>query len=481
MLLDFSTRWTWWFLSPNHLGAWSVALLLLLLGVVLYFPAAKSWRGILWWVLMLSGIILFTLTCAWSASRAAWVALAFGLMVLLIKNHQARALCLSAGIIALLLIATFAVDRSRARALTVTQFGQDASSQSRLISWNSALRMAGEHPWFGVGVGNFSDYYSYGYEPKERNNKLMTANNDILHVHAEGGMGFGVLLLWLHLIIAALLVAALRKNHWPIIITGTATSSFFISGLFNNVITFHTLWPWVIGLSALTAGLSIRAWSWPRCATLACWMIIPAVFISGLCVGAGAYLQRHETSALIRSGEQPWMMPQHQSPRGHVIIGAESDDMPRMVYRGLLTALANAGWSAEVHFGPEAFFTRLNNSSEKTAQNTYALTVRSVTQASMEKYFHQPSTLKLRGWILIDPISAIAPEQLSYPCPLLIMSGEKLPTEQKQYATDMVTFAQRTHPTSTLKINPWATTWTRLTTRKVPDMSAWMENVEKIK
>jgi hypothetical protein len=64
----------------------------------------------------------------------------------------------------------------------------DRSITNRLEVWEGALAMTADHPFSGVGVGNFGDQFSALYQPLIMNTSYQAAVNNYLTISAERGV-----------------------------------------------------------------------------------------------------------------------------------------------------------------------------------------------------------------------------------------------------------------------------------------------------
>jgi len=195
------------FEQPNPFGGY--------LGLVLPLAAGLVMAGILrinqvgsWWVLGAAGcgvLIAAALTMSWS--RGAWLgaAAAIAAMVLATAVRSRRAAVIGSVLVVTLaylllagtavrvpaalvqragsLVADFSVRDVRGLEVTDTNF----AVFERMAHWQAALGMWTDHPWLGVGVGNFETAYPH-YALAGWPLALGHAHNYYLNIAAEAGV-----------------------------------------------------------------------------------------------------------------------------------------------------------------------------------------------------------------------------------------------------------------------------------------------------
>jgi O-antigen ligase len=138
--------------------------------------AARNWQR---WLYFAAALFLAA-TLVLTYSRASWVAFALQLLGLAAylawrfsrDRGAGRQLSWGLGVLSALLLAALALPPVRAVLPTLVNF-QDYSMQGRLRFWQAALEMFRNHPWTGVGLGNFAyaypqyqcDYIYYSVDP----------------------------------------------------------------------------------------------------------------------------------------------------------------------------------------------------------------------------------------------------------------------------------------------------------------------------
>ena len=98
------------------------------------------------------------------------------------------------------------------------------SADARFVMWTSAILIFVDHPWFGVGLGNFKFYFPkyvnqahdfLGFVPYESMGHSNWAHNELLQLLSEGGIFvFILLLLLLGFFIYQLYLYVLGRRQW---------------------------------------------------------------------------------------------------------------------------------------------------------------------------------------------------------------------------------------------------------------------------
>lgn len=136
----------------NHLG---VALIMC---IPLCFYAYGHGRHKLIRLGGLAGLMLFTTAALGTQSRGALVTLGAVTAFLVVRSKQRLPLMAFVSIAALLAFA-FLPESWTERMLTITEYEEDGSATSRILSWAYAWRIALDYPLTGSGFGAFSDAY----------------------------------------------------------------------------------------------------------------------------------------------------------------------------------------------------------------------------------------------------------------------------------------------------------------------------------
>ncbi len=161
-------------------------------------------------------LILVAIVMSWS--RGAWLGVLFGVATVIAVRPTRSFYIVSAaaltGIIALLAIAPGTVQLPKVLASRMSDVyaflagGMDISriqvtdanfsSVERLAHWLAGLRMWADHPWLGVGIGNYPIFYG-SYNVPRWQEALGHAHNYYINIAAEAGIAglLGYLTMWL--------------------------------------------------------------------------------------------------------------------------------------------------------------------------------------------------------------------------------------------------------------------------------------------
>lgn len=187
-----------------------------------------------------AGVILVVLVL--TLTRGAIVGAAVSLAIMLVWAPFRRIAAVV--LVALLLVGVVkadAISRSAqlqlvgARLATITNRDEATVNNNRLKIWSTVPRIAGDHPVFGLGVGNFKDY-SLAYGLSEGGAAFEHAHNVALTVLAEQGVPGALLLLLTLVLIGRLVGRALGcRGHpdFPLALAPIAG----LGGLFVNSLT----------------------------------------------------------------------------------------------------------------------------------------------------------------------------------------------------------------------------------------------------
>ncbi|HIG10453.1 MAG: putative O-glycosylation ligase, exosortase A system-associated [bacterium] len=207
---------------------------------------------------------LTMLTILMTQSRGGLLAMAAGILVLVVRSRNQLAGLAMVGLI--VVGVSFAGPKIYLdRVQSIADYEQDDSAQARLAAWRTAREMIKENPVFGVGFGHFQDnYQSYNPETVERGyaqGGTAVAHNSYLQIWAEcGSLAF---LLYLLLLVLSLFdlwrlrhQARLRyHSSWILNYTTMFEASlvtFMLGSIFLNRAHFDLFYHWVALILAFT-------------------------------------------------------------------------------------------------------------------------------------------------------------------------------------------------------------------------------------
>jgi putative inorganic carbon (HCO3(-)) transporter len=223
------------FEQPNPYAGYLGLTLPLAVGLVLaaMVPMGKRVRG--WWLVWAVGcglLMLTALVMSWSRGAQIGFIGAFAVMVIAVIARSGRGAVLGVALAALLLYVLLFGGLSVVPASVVQRFsdfvpyvgvadvrGMEITDANfavleRMAHWQSALEMWTDHPWLGVGIGNYALVYEQ-YALPLWPFALGHAHNYYLNIAAESGVvGVGAyLLLWISALLGAY-QATRRASGW---------------------------------------------------------------------------------------------------------------------------------------------------------------------------------------------------------------------------------------------------------------------------
>jgi O-antigen ligase len=153
--------------------------------------------------LVLGAIGLVSAAILLSLSRGTLVGLAAGFLLFVLTDRRRLQLTLTAGLVAT--VGTLLVIHSNPQrfqqALLLKQQVAQQNVTTRFQAWGAAARLASDHPFLGVGPGNFRFYYNELTGQPVGTFTLTVAHNALLDIGAELGLA-AMCLLALYLLLA---------------------------------------------------------------------------------------------------------------------------------------------------------------------------------------------------------------------------------------------------------------------------------------
>lgn len=148
----------------------------------------QKYRGAIWGLFGLTLAALF-----FNGTRGVWLSVAFIAVIFsFIRTSNKKKWGAGFLTVAVLLGITFmAFPHFHDRLLTITDKSFESNTE-RVLLWHSAWQMFLDHPFLGIGVGNFPiEYPAHYISPVAVEPHLGHAHNDFLHMLAEtGAIGF---------------------------------------------------------------------------------------------------------------------------------------------------------------------------------------------------------------------------------------------------------------------------------------------------
>ncbi len=225
-------------------------------------------------IALLAGIGMSWSRGAWLGSGAALVTVA---LFSLFRSKQAKAIVLPVLLIACLLgsalgagwvldglrqpLASFSGYLSAPDPARTEITDENFSVLERLAHWQAGSRMFEDHPWQGVGIGNYAAAYAY-YAPPHWYEALGHAHNAYINFLAETGvLGLATFLaLWLAAFRVAWLATRAQNGPRAALGVGLVGLLVFVSvhNLFDNLFVQHMQLQLALVLGALGPGAAPR-------------------------------------------------------------------------------------------------------------------------------------------------------------------------------------------------------------------------------
>jgi O-antigen ligase len=172
----------------GHSGVGTTYATILILCLVLFLNTETKFKRLLWGCLT----AFFSVTLYFSYSRAGWIGIVVGLIIIGVMRH--RKLLLAMPVLLVLVITQIPGISQRFSDISIDMLGYGDSSTlaQRITYWEAAIQVYQTHPYLGVGYG------ADGFRVGEYFNKdNPTIHNDYLTVLVGTGLiGFVMFILW---------------------------------------------------------------------------------------------------------------------------------------------------------------------------------------------------------------------------------------------------------------------------------------------
>ena len=237
------------FWDPSIYGRYLVVAILAALALVL---AGLRGRRLAWSYALVPALWLGLLL---SFSQSSFAALVAGVLVAATVVWRWRAAAALGALAVLVLSLGFATPQVRTKLLDESRAGLDKATSSRAGLVANGIRIAGDHPLLGVGVGSFQRAYADRTGLAGRDPQKAASHTTPVTVAAETGLPGLALLLWLGVAaLGATLVGAHRTDAGrTALVAGLTLGAIAVHSLFYNAL-FEDPMTWALfGLAALAA------------------------------------------------------------------------------------------------------------------------------------------------------------------------------------------------------------------------------------
>ena len=167
-------------------------------------------------------------------------------------SKRARTWVLAASGVALVAIVSVVLTGKFGRILGTSETTQPDGLGTRTQLWHAALALFAQHPWTGVGAGNFETRLGSVGFPALRTH----ANSWYFEALADGGIALlGATILWIRSAVVVLVGCAPRRPY--VLGALAATAGFAAHGLFDDLVFYPTVgaaWWLIVGVGAGMCG-----------------------------------------------------------------------------------------------------------------------------------------------------------------------------------------------------------------------------------
>lgn len=250
------------FLSDGNDFALSVCIVFPM-GLFLFLESRSTWMR-LFYVLSLGALLMGIIG---SQSRGATLGLGAVLLYQWIRSRS-KMRGILVGVMILVTILIYAPAAYFQRLETIKDYEGESSAELRLIIWQSAIRMANDHPILGVGAGHFSTMFGTQYRPPgETASSLPWQNAHSIYFMLLGELGYPGLLFLLILFfsnwganhrriheVGRLPGAIAETQRRLIVCNDSSLIAFAVAGAFLSGIYY----PHVFVLAGLSAAIALQ-------------------------------------------------------------------------------------------------------------------------------------------------------------------------------------------------------------------------------
>lgn len=350
-------RWQGPWATPNVAAAFLATALVLLSGLASVFHrhlARWGWWQVSWMTVIFIAMGIGCWLLAATYSRGGWAAAFLGIAILWLASRPPR-LYISV-FLGLFLVSIALHPAGLSRVASTTLVSDDRSIHHRLLVWIGALQMMAEHPWTGIGAGQFGKVFEKDYQLPTHTADYTTAINDFLTLGAERGLPilFLATTFALGLVVTALRVGT-RHGHAALFTCGAAIACYMVCCWFSSI---GFKWnPTALPLAAAVGVVGQLSWiavKSPKGSLLRGmsrhslrWLAISAVIVAILAAAEiGALFLRPVVSKIVWEGVSGIeVRPRWRSSKGAILYIGDPKDDADLLMKSTLRPLAKRGWT----------------------------------------------------------------------------------------------------------------------------------------
>jgi putative inorganic carbon (HCO3(-)) transporter len=238
------------FLGDGNDFAWSVCIVVPFAIFLTQTSAGKAAK-----VMWLASTCLLIIAIVGSQSRGGSIALGAVLFYFFLKGKKKVVGLIGFAVVAMVVM-VFAPQAYFDRISSIRDYETEGSAQGRIMAWKSAMRMAADNPFLGVGAGHFSVKYGIEYRPPGvGRTEIPWSTAHSIYFLVLGEYGFTGIVILLGLIISNLFRNRRRikdldtvnlsesKIEWNLAVTIQASLiGFAVGGAFLSGITYPHLY-----------------------------------------------------------------------------------------------------------------------------------------------------------------------------------------------------------------------------------------------
>ncbi len=214
-------------LFGNRLTYGGYVMVICIFAVVFFLWGEKRWRPLYGSCALLTG-----LGVVFSDARSSWLGLIGGFLSMAIVKGKKVSLVMIAGLTILGTVVIFTQDSVKDRILA--GFNPEVrGTGTRLRLWQTSLLMLKDHPFLGIGIGNFRKSFDK-YKVPGYYTSTCHPHNDLLNVGVNAGLLGMLAFLWIWWAFWRASLQGYRNTSHPIFLGGFSSSvAFFLASFFQ--------------------------------------------------------------------------------------------------------------------------------------------------------------------------------------------------------------------------------------------------------